>query len=440
MSARKTRAAERAAAPRTKAGAEIREHRLRNGLRVLLVERHLDPVVAVMVWYGVGSRDEREHEAGASHFLEHMMFKGTRAVGKGEVDRLTTELGGSNNAFTTSDHTAYWFELASDRWEAALEIEADRMRGLLLDPAEFEAEKAVILEELAMGLDDPWRNLSMQVQEMLFPRHPYRRPVIGYRDVLEALAPEDLRDYYRRFYHPANATLVICGDIGSAAALRAVRKHFGGIAAGPTETRRRAAPAGSVIEEPRGERRIQTSWDDAGKRLCLAWPTIAVSEPEDFVLDVLSAILSTGRLSRLHRRLVLERSLATSMGTNNDTRVDGGSFWLFAECAPDVEPEALERAIDAELAELAAKLPAAKELKRAKATLASSEAYEGETVSDLAESLGAWAVDAHWHLALEAAERRNAVSAKDVRDAARRFLRSDRRVVGWSLPRTGAQS
>jgi zinc protease len=197
----------------------------------------------------------------------------------------------------------------------------------------------------------------------------------------------------------------------------------------------RVAQTGAVIEEPKGERRIATSWDDAGKRLCMAWPTVSVSDPQDAVLDIVSSVLSAGRLSRLHRRLVLEQSLATSIGTNNDTRVDGGSFWIFAECAPDVEPKVLEDAIDAELAELGGKLVAAKDLKRAKATLAASEAYEGETVSDLAESIGSYAVDAEWQMALECTERRNEVTAKQVRDAARHFLCPERRVVGWSLPR-----
>jgi zinc protease len=153
----------------TKAGARIEERQLDNGLKVLLVERHFDPVVAVMLWYKVGARNELEREAGVSHFLEHMMFKGSQKFGKGAIDLVTTQLGGSNNAFTSSDHTAYWFELASDRWEKALEIEADRMRGLLLDPTEYEAEKKVVLEELSMGLDDPWRNVTELVQSALVP-------------------------------------------------------------------------------------------------------------------------------------------------------------------------------------------------------------------------------------------------------------------------------
>ena len=160
------------------AGASISEHRLRNGMRVLLVERHLDPVVAVMVWYGVGSRHESEGEAGLSHFLEHMMFKGTPRCGKGEVDRITTQLGGHNNAFTSQDHTAYWFELASDRWETALEIEASRMTDCSLDDEEFAAEKSVILEELAMGEDD-LRDLlrAGEVQHYCTPGGHYRIPV-----------------------------------------------------------------------------------------------------------------------------------------------------------------------------------------------------------------------------------------------------------------------
>src|SRR5688572_18606021 len=132
------------AAPPLMAGARVTEHHLDNGLRVLVAARHSDPVVSTVLLYRAGARTEVEREAGVSHFLEHMMFKGTPTYGKGEVDRLTTQLGGQNNAFTGYDHTAYWFELASDRWERALEIEADRMQHLLLDPEEFEAERAVV--------------------------------------------------------------------------------------------------------------------------------------------------------------------------------------------------------------------------------------------------------------------------------------------------------
>ncbi len=427
--------------PARKAGATITEHRLRNGLRILLAERHLDPVVAVMLWYGVGSRHERSAQAGVSHFLEHMMFKGTACFGKGEVDRITTELGGNNNAFTSADHTAFWFELASDRWEAALEIEADRMRNLLFDADEFESEKAVVLEELAMGLDDPWRSLTAKVQEVLFGRHPYARPIIGYSDVLKRMTPADMRSYYRRFYRPDNATLVLCGDFQPQSALRAVRKHFASLprhdSRGATSgaTSDGATATEPPIAEPRGEWRLTTHWDDQASRLAMAWPTAAVATDEDYALDLVSAVLTNGRLARLYRDVVLERGLAVNVGSSNDTRVDGGCFWLYAEGVQGVDPTELERALDTELARLTTENIGAAELRRAKATLAAAEAYEGETVSDLAEGLGEYAVDATWRDALEITARRNAITARAVREVAARRLRPERRVIGWSLPR-----
>ncbi|MEM7310115.1 MAG: pitrilysin family protein [Planctomycetota bacterium] len=419
-------------APVSKSGALITEHRLRNGMRVLLAERHSDPVVAVLLFYRTGSRNESEREAGVSHFLEHMMFKGSKSFGKGEVDRRTAALGGNNNAFTGNDHTAYWFEFASDRWETALELEADRMQHLTLDPAEFDAERDVVLEELAMGEDDPWRVLMRHVEAVVFPRHPYGRPIIGFEDTLRAMTVEDMRDYHRRFYHPGNATLVICGDVKPQAALRAVRKHFGAIPVGePYES---SDCFRSSVASPPGETRIQTRWDDAGKRLCIAWQTVPITTDDDYVLDVIFALLASGRASRLQRRLVLEEGLATSLSASNDTRVEGGAFWLFAECAQGVEPATLEAVLDEELERLRTTRVRAAELKRAKAVLRSSEAYEGETVSDLAEELGEWAVDADWRLVLDQVERTDRVTADDVRDTARRLLGRDRRVVGWSLP------
>ena len=427
MSARRSK---QPAAKPTKAGAVIHEHRLKNGLRVLIAERHDDPVVASMVFYGVGSRHEAEGEAGVSHFLEHMMFKGSARFGKGEVDRITTVLGGSNNAFTTPDHTAYWFELASDRWEVALDIEADRMQGLTLDPHEFASEKKVVLEELSMGQDEPWRRLTQAVTEAMFKRHSYRRPVIGYEDVLRGMSIETMRAYYERHYHPGNAVLVICGDVNPRRALKAARERFGSIPAGPKPSE----SAAGLIAEPAGEQRVTTHWDDSSRRLVMVWPTTVVGSDEDYALDVVTALLTHGRLSRLQARLGHDEKLAVSVSAANDTRVDSGVFWLYAECADGVDPRTLERAIDDELARLACERLPQSELRRAKRILEASDAHESETVSDIAEELGEFAVDAHWRLAVEGVERNEAVTAVAVKEATARFLTPSRRVIGWSLP------
>jgi zinc protease len=419
-----------------KAGAKLTEQRLSNGLRVILAERHSDPVVAVMLWYRVGARNESEREAGVSHFLEHMMFKGSQRFGKGSVDRMTTEKGGSNNAFTSYDHTAYWFELASDRWEQALEIEADRMRHLLLDAAEFASEREVVLEELNMGMDEPWRALADRVQAAVFPRHPYRRPIIGYVDTLRGLDVTAMRDYYERFYHPGNALLVLAGDLEPSRALAVAERHLGSTPLGrPYAEADTFRPAQAWEESARGEQRVSMSWDDQGKRLCLAWPTASVGSPDHWSLELIAVLLTGGRTSRLVRKFVLEQGLAMSVSAQNDTRIDGGIFWLFAECAQGTEPAELERALDAELTALTQRGATAEELARVKQQLAASEAHDWETASDLAEEIGSWATDADWRLAVTGLEQLLAVDAARIKDCAARLLARDRRVVGWSLPK-----
>jgi len=415
-----------------RAGASIHEHKLRNGLDVLIAERHDDPVVCVIVYYAVGSCSESDSEAGISHFLEHMMFKGSANYQKGEVDRLTTMLGGQNNAFTGKDHTAYWMRFASDRWEKALEIEADRMTGLTLDPDEFDAERAVVLEELAMGDDDPWSVLAKAVEEALFGQHPYARPIIGYADSLKAMTPDMMRAYHARFYQPGNAKLVIAGDVNPAAAMRAVRRHFGKLAAS-------AAPqAAFALPSPRpglASSRLTLAWDDRGKRLAMAWPTVPVGTDADYDLDVMSEILTGGKASRLTKRLVDDEGLATSISTSNDTRVKGGVFWLFAECGGDVCPEVLEAAIDEELVRLATERVPASELKRVMARIVSGDVQQGETISELAEELGGMAVDADWRFAFDGGARHKKVTAKRIARTAEQFLAPENRVVGLSLPR-----
>jgi zinc protease len=420
--------------PALLAGATIHEDRLANGMRVVVAERHADPVVAVMVWYGVGGRHEPAELAGVSHFLEHMMFKGTERHGKGELDRITTVLGGSNNAFTTPDHTAYWFELASDRWERAFELESDRMKGLLLDPAEFTAEKQVVLEELSMGEDDPWRHLMRQVQAALFGWHPYSRPVIGYRETLEPLTPDAMRAYHAAHYRPGNAILVVSGDVRPREVMTAAETWFGPIAdraPAPVVPR----PAGVALE---ANVRLVTHWDDGASRLVMAWPGARVGTDDDYALDLVWAVLTGGKLGRLYRKLVVEAGLATSVSTNNDARVEAGSFWLYTEAVRGVEPAQLEAALEVELVRIATELVSDVELVRAKRILAAGEAFELETVTEVAETLGEFATDLDWRAALDVTPRRNAVTAEALRSAAQRVLLDSRRVVGWSLPKPGA--
>ena len=422
----------KASGPIEMAGAMIHEQRLDNGLQVLIAERHADPVVAVMLYYRVGSKDERGREAGISHFLEHMMFKGTPVYGKGMLDRTTTSLGGQNNAFTGNDHTAYWYEFASDRWETALALESDRMKHLLLEPSEFDAEREVVLEELSMGEDEPWRVLARRVEQRLFDRHPYGRPIIGFIDSLRGMTPEDMREYHRRFYQPGNALLIVAGDVDPAEARERVEAHFGEI---PAETDRDAgAELLPPLEEPFGEQRLEMNWPDRASRLMILWRTEPAGTLADTALDLAMTILTSGRNARLQRDLVLDRGLATSVSASNDTRVESGAFWLMAEAAEGVEPEALEAALLEHIERLATELVSPKELTRARQILLASEAHDAETTSDLAEEIGGWGIDIDWRLAFDGGARHEAVEPSDLRETVARLLSRSRRVVGWCLP------
>src|SRR5918999_388358 len=199
---------------------------LANGLTVITKELHDKPVVASIIWYRVGSRNEELGQTGKSHFLEHMLFKGTDRYEKGEIDLITLRNGGANNAFTWLDFTAYYFTFASDRWQEALEIEANRMRHTTFAQEEFDPEKQVVEEELRIGLDGPWEALENEVWATAFRQHPYHWPTVGWLDDLESAAAADMKAYYDKWYHPRNATLVIVGDFNTAEAIEEIERLF----------------------------------------------------------------------------------------------------------------------------------------------------------------------------------------------------------------------
>src|SRR2546426_3790002 len=209
---------------------------LSNGLTVLTKELHDKPVVATMIWYRVGSRNEELGQTGKSHFLEHMLFKGTDRYQKGDIDLITHVNGGVNNAMTWLDFTAYYFVFAPDRWQVALEIESNRMRNTTFAEEEFISEKHVVEEELRIGLDGPWEALENEVWATAFRQHPYHWPTVGWLEDLEAASDADMKAYYDKWYQPRNATLVIVGDFDSAEALQKIEESFGRIPPGPVVT------------------------------------------------------------------------------------------------------------------------------------------------------------------------------------------------------------
>ena len=409
----------------------IHEFRLDNGFHALLVPRRALPVVATTLWYQVGSRDERTGETGLSHFLEHMMFKGTDRYAKGQIDLQTAKLGGSNNAYTSADVTAYYFSLASDRWTTALEIEANRMQNCLLDDAEFAAEKNVVLEELAMGEDEPWHQLYHAIDGLVYQVHPYHHPVIGWREDLERLGVDRMRDYYRRHYGPNRALLVAVGDFDAVAAEARVRELF-------TPLSPSAVTRDEVLVEPpqKGERRAVIRFPGELTRVALAARTCRMGEDDDFALDVVSTILGGGKSSRLYLRLVLGDRAASSISANNETRRDPGMFYVTAELIPGHAPERVEAAIREEIERLADVGPTRAELERARTQLRSGFLFGQETVLDVALRLGRFetmAVGGH-RLIDTVLERYDRVDAAEVRNVIRKYLRDDTWNVVWSLP------
>ena len=408
---------------------DVHQVELDNGFRALLIARRNLPVVASTLWYRVGSRDERTGETGLSHFLEHMMFKGTDRYAKGEIDLLTSKMGGSNNAFTSHDVTSYYFALAADRWETALEIEASRMTACTLDEAEFAAEKNVVLEELAMGEDDPWQALYQTLESTAFQVHPYHHPVIGWREDLERLEVSGMRDYYQRNYGPNRAFLVAVGDLDIARTKRRVTELFDALPP--------AAERDVVNGEPqqRGQRRATRYHAGAGGILrgAVSYPTCRMGEADDFALDVVSHILGGSKTSRLYRRLVLDEQIASNVWVINEVRLDPGLFTIGVELRDGRDPDEAEAMLAEEIGRLASRGATRSELSAVRMQLRSAYLFEEETVLDVALRIGRFEAtpDQGYRLLADVLERYESVTSAKVKEITRRYLDADRSNFVW---------
>jgi len=418
--------------------AEPREFVLPNGMKVLLIEVPKAPVATVQVWYKVGSRNEVMGRAGLSHMLEHMMFKGTTKYPKGSFSRLIRKNGGMDNAFTSQDFTAYFENLASDRVELALELEADRMQGLLFDMNELKTEREVVKEERRLRTeDDPQGALVEALFAQAFLSHPYHWPVIGWFGDLDAMTLDDLQRHYDTFYSPNNATLIIVGDIKAETLLPTIKQLFEPIPRGPEPK-----PLAAMEPEQKGERRFLLKREAQVPFVMMGYRVPNYTSEDSYALDILESILSRGKSSRLYQSLVYDQKSALAVGAEYSLmQTDPGLFYFYALVSPGQKVEAVEEALNKEIKRLQAEPPTDIELQRAKNQVEAARIFEQDSNFRHAMLLGqAETVGAGWRKVDQFLERIRGITAKDVQRVARQYLIDDNRTVGSLIPVPNRQS
>ena len=415
------------------AGPAVAYFALANGLEVVVIPDKRTPVVTHMIWYRVGSADEELGKSGLAHFLEHLMFKGTAKHPAGNFSRTLATLGGQENAFTSSDYTAYFQRVTRDHLEKVMAFEADRMTGLVLTDAVILPERDVVLEERRMRIDnDPGARLAEAMQAALFVNHPYGHPVIGWEQEMRRLNREEALAFYRRFYAPNNAVVVIAGDTTPEEVRGLAEKTYGAVAKNDA-IRPRTRP---LEPDAYASRRVvladQRVAQPSLSRYYLV-PSYRTARPGDAeALDVLAHVIGSGTLSRLYRGLVIDKPVAVTAGAwYGGTSYDATRFGISATPRPGVSLDELESAVDMVVAEVAANGITEQELARAKTRLVADTIYSWDDQFTLARVYGAALANG---LSVEVVrgwpDRIRAVTAAAVQEAARNFLDLRHSVTG----------
>ncbi len=403
---------------------------LDNGLKVVIEEDRSAPVVAVQLWVRVGSADERGDEAGVSHVIEHMLFKGTEKRGVGEIAREIEGVGGVINAFTSYDQTVYHITIPSRFFRKALDVLSDMAMDSVFDPQELEREIRVVIEELKRGEDSPSNRIYKKVMALSYTTHPYGRPVIGYERTLLGLTRERVLDFYRKWYVPNNMTLVVVGDVEKEEALKAIEGFFGGFKKGSLPERSRPE------EPPQREARVGIIHQDVKEaKLRMAFHIPGITSPDVYALDILSSILGQGRSSRLFRRIKEEKGLVRSIDTYSMTPMDPGLFFISADLEPGKVEDAF-RAILEVIKEVREGKIGEDELARAKINVEADFLYERETFQGRARKWGYFEVVAGGvEFERRYLEGIRKVTTEDITRVARRYFNGDNLNVALLLPK-----
>ncbi|MGE5218428.1 MAG: M16 family metallopeptidase [Chloroflexota bacterium] len=411
--------------------APVREFVLDNGLKVLLLEDHKSPAVTFQVWYRVGARNEKDGKSGLAHFLEHMMFKGTPTTGPEEYSRIIAKNGGRSNAFTTSDMTVYFATMSREKIGIELDLEADRMASALLGEKYFEPEKKVIQEERRLRTEDnPISALSEVASAVAFTIHPYRRPVVGWMEDIQHLTRQDLVDFYKLYYAPNNAFIVVVGDFSAEEILPKIKSAFGKIPRG-------TPPPKVWVEEPeqRGERSIILKKEAELPFTLLFYRAPNLKSPDSFALDLLSVVLAGGRSSRLYHELAYQKRLVRSVDTDySDVSIDPMGFSVYAQLLPGIEPARVQSEIDRQLERVKAELISERELTKAKNQVEAAFVFAQDSIFGQAMKIGSYEIAGGWRQMDAFLDGIRKVSREDIQRVARQYLVRDQRTIGTLIP------
>lgn len=418
---------------------KITDFTLPNGLEVVVIPDHRAPVVTHMIWYKVGSADETAGKSGLAHFLEHLMFKGTAKNPSGRFSQVVATIGGQENAFTSSDYTGYFQRVPREELKAMMEFEADRMTGLELSDEVVRPELLVVLEEQNMRVaNNPGARLGEQMEAALYLNHPYGRPVIGWRHEIEQLDRAGALDFYRRFYSPNNAILVVAGDVTPDEVRKLAEETYGKVPR-VADIKPRIRPQEPVQEAPRTVTLADPRVTQPSVSRYYLVPSSTTARPgETEALDVLAHVLGRGSNSRLYQTLVVDKGIAVNAGANYDgTAVDATRLSVYGTPKPETSLPQLEAAIDAVLAEVIENGVTADELERAKNRMIADAVYANDNQRMMAQWYGsALATGATVDQVRTWPDRMRAVSADAVREAARRWLDKRRSVTGYLIKDT----
>ena len=410
---------------------QVFETVLPNGLKVILLENHKAPLVTFQVWYRVGSRNEPWGKTGISHMLEHMMFKGTEKVGPEEFSRIIQENGGNDNAFTSHDYTAYFENLSSDRVQVAIGLEGDRIQNLVLREEDFRTERMVVMEERRLRTEDnPQAVLIEQIMATAFQTHPYHWPIIGWMEDIARFTLEDLKTYYRTYYNPTNAFLVVVGDFKKEELLPRIETAFGPHPKG-------VAPNQEKDKDPPqiGERRIFVKKEAQLPTILMAYHTPNLREPDSYVLEVIATILSGGKSSRLYHSLVREKRLVLSADADHSlVSHDPSLFTLSADLLPGKEVSEVEKAFDQEIERLQTEPVREQELKKVKNQLEASFIFGQDSIFNQAMLLARHEIVLSWKAIDDYIPAIRKVTPEDIQRVSKKYLIPDNRTVGILIP------